>query len=491
MFLVFFFFGCTLNREPRQTLPVDAEAASLATDRQTLAAAFDALPPAEASTGGPDVVIIVLDTLRADRLTDYGAPDVLMPRLEAFADAARVYPKMRSTAPWTLPSHASMFTAHYAIQHGAHGTPPGTEGVAFGLSPQHPTLAERLKTAGYRSAGIAANRGFLGEEWGLSRGFDVWLCDELAPDWNLTYPQAERITALGLDAYQRLAKENGPSLLFLNYMDPHTPWAPREGYTAAPEQIVPATLPPLKPWGQQGSRWHRIRRKVLGGKRAARPEEVASWTEAYNAEVRYLDEHLGVLLDGLAAAGHGPDDYTIVLADHGEYLGEHGLLNHSKGLHEEVIRVPLLIQGPGFPPGLDPRPVQSRDVPEMLLDALSLARLQPDADDGSLQVSELYWARHRDLGDPVIGAQFNHIERAFIQDEQKLIVNDDGDIDAFALESDPGEARSVPATGWARGAYTFAYQWVVDQTAKRTASPVTVPIDDAQREKLRQLGYIE
>lgn len=476
------------NRPPSPTLDPISEDAALTADRRTLTDALRRLP-SPTPRSAPSVVIVVLDTFRADRLTDYGAPAVLAPHLEAFADDARVYTQMRSTSSWTLPSHASLFTAQYPIQHGAHGTPAVSEGVGYAMRREAPTLAERLQIAGgYRSVGIAANRGFLGGEWGLQRGFDVWLCEDLAADWNGTYPQAERITALALSAQETLATRGEPYLLFLNYMDPHTPWIPRTGYTDAPEQIVPRLLPQVPAWRNQKSRWHRIRRQVLSQKRPARPKELATWKTAYDAEVRYLDEHIGALLSGLAAQGHGPEDYTIILSDHGEYLGEHDLLNHSKGLHEEVIRVPLLIRGPGFSPGADPQPVQTRDVPELLLDALSFPRLQPGLDDGALQVAELYWARHRDLEDPLLVERFNHVQRAFIQNEQKIVIGDNGDFQAYDLTTDPQEQHPRPHTDWARASLQQHQGWASQQSA---ADAVRPPVDEERLEQLRKLGYVE
>jgi len=448
------------------------------------------------ASDGPAVVMVVLDTFRADRLLAYGADEDIAPHLNAFAREATVFTKMRSTGTWTLPSHASLFTGLYPIEHGARGSPAESASRAYALPDGPPTLAERLSEAGWVTVGLAANRAFLDSAWGLSRGFDVWMCEDLPARDGLSYPQADRITALAAATLQLYALEEReePLFLFLNYMDAHTPWIPREGYTANPERVDPLLLPKGGTWESRG-RWRVSRNAVLSQRREPSPEELATWAEAYDAEVRFLDEWFGELLTALAAAGVGEDDYVVVVSDHGEFLGEHDLLEHSKDVYEPVLRVPLMIRGPGFAPGEDPRAAQTHDVPNLLLEALGLTPLSEEDGDPSLQISELYWARHRDLKVPDIADRFDRVRRAFVRGAQKLVLTEGEGADAYDLASDPDELRSVAgavgglgADDWVAPMTAEAERWLSERAAAEGAD---VSLSDEQRDRLRALGYIQ
>jgi len=445
---------------------------------------------------GPAVVMVVLDTFRADRLLAYGGAEELTPNLNAFARDASVFTRMRSTGTWTLPSHASLFTGLYPIEHGARGSPAEAASRAYGLPKGPPTLAERLSEAGWMTIGIAANRAFLDSAWGLSRGFDVWLCEDLPARDGLSYPQADRVSVLAATALRLNALEDrdNPLFLFVNYMDTHTPWIPREGYTARPERVDPLLLPKGGTWESRG-RWRVSRNAVLAQRREPSPEELATWEEAYDAEVRFLDEWFGRLMVDLEAGGVGEDDYVVVVSDHGEFLGEHDLLEHSKDVYEPVLRVPLMIRGPGFTPGEDAAPVQTHDVPNLLLAALGLAPLTEDPGDPSLQISELYWARHRDLKTPDIAERFDRVRRAFVRDDRKLVLTEGEGTDAYDLSLDPDELRSLAGVvsgfgeeDWIAPMKAEAEDWLSDRAA---AEGEDVSLSKEQRERLRALGYIQ
>jgi hypothetical protein len=128
----------------------------------------------------PDVVVIVLDTVRADRLGVYDPTLDTTPNLAAWSKGARVYTRMQSVGAWTLPSHASLFTGRFPVTHGAEGTPRGVKASARALHAGADTLARRLQAAGWRTVGIAGNRAYLDRRWGLGQGFDAWLCEGLS-----------------------------------------------------------------------------------------------------------------------------------------------------------------------------------------------------------------------------------------------------------------------------------------------------------------------
>ena len=138
------------------------------------------------SSDRSDVLIIVLDTVRRDRLGVYGHVGTT-PNLERWSSDARVFDRARSVASWTLPAHASLFTGRYPIRHGAHSTSYESGEKFHALPPDTPTLASALRAQGYATVGIAANRGFLNKETGISQGFDAWLCEGLRRVRGLPY----------------------------------------------------------------------------------------------------------------------------------------------------------------------------------------------------------------------------------------------------------------------------------------------------------------
>ncbi|MED5371836.1 MAG: sulfatase [Myxococcota bacterium] len=466
--------------------PVDPVTEAVAADRALLDAALEELPPTQ--DGGPSVVIIVLDTLRADHLGAYGDDRGLMPTLDAFASEGRVYSEMQSVAPWTLPSHASLFTGVWPIHHGAHGAPPDSKAKALGLGKQLPTLAERMQEAGYTTVGVAANKAFLDKRWGLSRGFQLWLCTELTSAGNISYTQGNRISALGGAVAQ--ARGQGKLLLFLNYMEAHSPWVAREGYVQDPSRLHREYM--SKAGSLRGRRYEfgDYSHGVNAGRYPASPEALETWEEVYAAELRYLDDQLAALFTELEAGGHDfEQDYTIILSDHGEFLGEMDRVEHSKGLYEIGVRVPLIVRGPGIQAGVDPTPIQTAQVPDLLLGLLGLPLLNPDSQADALLVSEQYWARSKARKRKGQRKRFDHLFRSYTLDGHKLLLRDDGPPEAYDLRADPAEEQNLyPSAPWIPELQSQADAWLSAQTV---GEGTETALDAEAEEALRALGYIE
>ncbi|MES2641660.1 MAG: sulfatase [Myxococcota bacterium] len=453
------------------------DVAAHAEDQRQLRGELARMPSVWDPPKHPDIVVIVLDTVRADRMGTYGYERATTPRLDAWGAGARVYDQMQSDGAWTLPSHASLFTGRPAIAHGAHGTPLGSD-LAAPLAEGSETIARALRSAGYRTAGIAANRGFLHRMWGLSQGFDLWMCEQLRGDTSrLPYATGDRITAMARTVLER--PREAPVFLFLNYMDAHAPWVPRRGYVREPALIQPHLLP-------YRSGWETVTTRLLAQGTQA-PEAQATWSEAYDAELRFLDEQVGALLDALPSLGIDDEDYVFILSDHGEYLGEHALVEHSKDVYQPVLHVPLLIKGPGYTAGRDARPIQTHDIASLILAAAGLGPLDGAQHTDDLQVSEVYWSRHKDLRDPRYGRRFDRIRRAFRVGPRKLILGSDGTREAYELTEDPTERTSQLGASWVPGLEARAEAWLSEQVQAPEAR-MTGPAD---LEALRALGYVE
>ena len=480
--MIWTLLACT----PNVLQGVDTQRFKLRSDRKVMAAALEELP--ETQEGGPSVVIIVLDTLRADHLGAYGDTRNLMPNLDAFAEKGRVYSEMQSVGPWTLPSHASLFTGVHAISHGAHGTPPGSTSRGLALGKSKTTLAERFQAQGYTTVGIAANRAFLDGRWGIGRGFDLWLCEQLESVPGQGYLQANRVVAL---SQQVMAERGGgKTMLFLNFMEAHTPWIPREGYVEDPSVIDIMHLPTGLEWAGDRHNFARITREVNSGKRDATRAERASWQAAYSSELRYLDDQLGELFEVLQDNGHDFEkDYTIILSDHGEFLGEHRLVEHSKGLYKEVTDVPLIVRGPGISPGVEADPVQTSDVPNLLLGWLGMDPLT-NTPETELQVSEMYWARLKSRSFPGQALRFDHLQRSFTLGDHRLVLQDDGQHMAFDLAADPGEHKDVYAKAeWVPELEALGQAWLAVQSYGEQVEVGAMSAE--QEEALRALGYMD
>jgi len=475
--------GVGLRSVPGATraLPVwSPDPAQYAADAALFSQAMGRAPRIWEPASTPDIVVIVLDTTRLDRLGVYGYAGETSPNLDAWAQQARVYDQFRADGPWTLPSHASLFTGKWPIAHGAHGVPLSVEAEAAPLATGSATVARALRKAGYRTVGIAANKAFLDSGWGLSQGFDVWMCEDLPKGADGTIdPTADRITQLAKAALGR--PRDGGMFLFLNYIDPHTPWHLRDGYVKNPSRILRDSLPRHRGWDRVTDR--------LMLHHTVSPEIVSSWNEAYDSEIRFMDEQLGALFDALPSLGVDDNDYVFVLADHGEYLGEHDLVEHSKDVYEQVIHVPLLIRGPGFAPGRDASPLQHHDVARLILAAAGLPALPEAADTGAagLQVTESYYARKREGETPAVTAKFDRIRRAFVQFPHALILGEDGTAEAYDLGADPEQSSALPAAPWVPGLQSMAAGW---QASQKVAEPA--PMNAAvNTDALRALGYVQ
>jgi arylsulfatase A-like enzyme len=311
------------------------------------------LPPA----GSPNVLLIVLDTVRADHLSLYGYPRPTSPNMERLARRGTRFDQARAAAPWTLASHASMFTGRWPHELGIKWSWPLREDV--------PTLAEYLGSLGYATAGFAGNTFYCSYDSGLGRGFTHYhdyVLDKLnaARTVKLVDESLQTIGKLGrflpfpaltllkfshgerkgahvvnrefLDWLSRRRQPRRPFFAFLNYVDAHSPYLLPPG-ASNPLGSAPLTDAEFRFLAEGWNEANKQRIPV-----AARLVAI----DAYDNCVAYLDEKLGELIDELERRGVLDETLLIVTADHGEGLGEHGLADHGESLYRTEIRVPLL-----------------------------------------------------------------------------------------------------------------------------------------------------
>jgi arylsulfatase A-like enzyme len=428
-------------------------------------------PPARAPLPGrPNVVLYLVDALRADFLGAYGHPAPTSPRFDAFAAEAVLFEQASAQSSWTRPSVASLLTGLGAEAHGMGG-------LTRLLVPEIVTLAETLNAAGYRTAALVAN-GVVSPALGFAQGFQSWK--------RLSHRHAAELVehALGwIDATP------GPFFLYLHTVEPHKPYEPR------PEHREPFLFD-----GYRGSR----NLSVLLAKGNLAPEERRFLHGAYQGEVRQADAAFGAFLDGLAARGLSERTVIGFTADHGEEFFDHGGRGHGGTLYREVLHIPLALRLPGAvrTARRDPTPVQQFDVAPTLLGLVGVAApaemqgrdFSPRClgraagpEPARLLLSRLTYAPADKLA-----ARMGSL---------KLIVNQERErgagprFELYDLERDPLEQRNLaderPLARRALHALAAASLAADAALRARLRAGRETPISQEQEEELRALGYIQ
>ena len=321
-------------------------------------------PPSDA----PNVLLITLDTVRAESLSLYGYSRPTSPQLERFAKTGVVFERALSTSPWTLPSHASLFTGRYPHELSADWKKA--------LDDTYPTLAENFNAHGYLTAGFAANLLYGTYEHGLDRGFThyedypvtvhmvaksswlsrtavQWIREMFGNPQHLVRKKAEELNRDFLSWLPNKAER--PFFVFLNYFDAHTPYLPPAPFATkfGPERPRPdlSMSNPDMP-----------------------PQDLQTELDAYDSSLAYLDHNLGLLFEELQKRGVLENTLVIITSDHGEHFGEHGLLGHGTSLYRPLLHVPLIISFPSrIPAGKSVRDVVTlRDVPATIVELVNL-----------------------------------------------------------------------------------------------------------------------
>jgi arylsulfatase A-like enzyme len=344
------------------------------------ARALAALPAMRA--GAPNVLLLIWDTVRADDLDLYGFALPTSPALDSLARRGVTFDRAIVTVPWTLPSHASIFTGRYRNELNVGWLTP--------LGSRWPTLAGVLTRRGYQTAGFVANLIYTSYEFGLDRGFVHYedyvvtpaqfalasslvrlvsnnrLARHLAGNWQIIgRKHADDVNAelfAWLDGGRR---KDRPFFVFLNEFDAHEPY-----YPPRPFDTRFGSGPRYHGWGYDNTtngadllqRWRLT------------PREVAAERARYDGGIAYMDSRLGQLLAGLRRRGLLDNTIVIVAADHGEEFGHHGVHGHGHSLYLPAVSVPLVISWPrGMPSGRRvAEPVSLADLPATVTDLLDV-----------------------------------------------------------------------------------------------------------------------
>ncbi len=419
----------------------------------------------------PNILLITLDTTRADRLGAYGYAKDTSPNLDALAAESVFYTRAVATSSWTLPSHASLFTGKFTRSHGARydaegplrlldaidGRPSWEQYRARGLARDEVTLAEILAEAGYDTGAVIGGP-WLKKVFGLGRGFTHYDDSEIG---NLAGRQADSITR---GASSWLETVGGrPFFLFLNYYDPHGPYA-------APRDLVEKFLSP--------------------GTVMQRPPRTGEQLNAlYDGEVAFMDRHIGVLLDRLKESGKYDRTWIIVTADHGELLGEHRASGHGNSLYQEELHIPMFMKYPAgeAKPARSGERIQLVDIFPLICERLGLETpegiqgMAPPGIDHPI-VSEVY---------PLEVMSQNGDWQALYDGEFKFVWNSLGRHQLFNLEADPGETRNLVSLDPGRrddmAARLLDYLVGLPEPGEAVSGE---ELDEQTKQALESLGYV-
>ncbi|HEX4934892.1 MAG TPA: sulfatase [Gemmatimonadaceae bacterium] len=323
-------------------------------ERRAIDAAADAAAPA----GSPNVLLLVLDTVRDLDLSVSGFSRPTTPNLERFAATGVQFTRAWSPSSWTLSSHASMFTGRFPHE--------VRVGLSVGLDAREETIAERLARHGWRTGGFVGNLHYGSTSFGLNRGFQHYEDYVVTPGETVLNSSFGRflVTQESLRAlvgyYDIVGRRRAPSLnarllrwiegtqrsgrpffAFVNYYDAHEPYEPPDEYERRFARDVPL---------------HRFvtDQSVRGARRLDKqemsPAEIARLRDNYDASIAYLDAEIGQLLDSLRARGLLQHTLVIITSDHGEQFGERGLFVHGNSVYRSVMKVPLVLALPGRMP---------------------------------------------------------------------------------------------------------------------------------------------
>jgi arylsulfatase A-like enzyme len=428
--------------------------------------------------GAPNVLFILVDTLRADRLHGYGRARELTPFLRQYAAQSIVYDRAYAPSSWTIPSVVSLFVGQRPFEH-------GVTDFYVRLPDGAVTVADVFSAHGYDTAAFLASTVLAPERYAYGKGFARWTALEPHTTDHIEPADASEISAAALTWLDHRDTRR-PFFVYLHYMEPHSPYRPHGGPTSASAR----------------TRDRELRDRALNTVHIADAAVRArtwkfSYAEQlrlrvlYDGEVAYLDGCLRDLFAELARRGALRDTIVVITADHGEELGEHRMFGHGVALYEAEIRVPLIIYVPGMRAGHVRRPVETAGLARTLfrivgIDASTTFRVPPlpladEIDDDTASerptISELA---------PVTTLAVWLHRTAVVEHDHKLLVGADGTVEVHEILVDDEERRpGVPTPAdVARAAALDAF----DRRVHAEAGPR--PADEHVVERLRALGYV-
>jgi arylsulfatase A-like enzyme len=425
------------------------------------------LPPASKSS--PNVLVILVDTLRADHLSTYGYGRATSPFLTSIAHQGVLFEDAVSTSSWTLPAHQSLLTGRYPHEHGPLREQP--------LNEIYPTLAQVLDNHGYRTAGFSANNDFFCRRAGFDRGFlhfeDYFYSVEdmvYRTFWGRVFFHNYLAGLVGSDelpARRNAANVNRsflrwldrdrdrPFFAFVNFLDIHTPYLPERPYrykfaALNAQAHCPAPRLSLSMLLHTPTEFDYLM--------ALSPECFQLQIDAYDGGISYVDDQIAALFAELARRGLDKNTLIVITSDHGESFREHGFVTHGTSLYRELVRVPLIYWWPGHIPSdmrID-RPISAASLPATILDLIG----DPNAKEFPVPSLALLWNRPgsnpdwpypisemaQDLYVPKQYPAYRGWLKSITDPQWQLIVAESDPTELYRYPEDPGELQNLASS---------------------------------------------
>jgi len=496
---------------PAEPASCQTRAASRRAGRVPALACVWALAAACGCSLAPDpprgVVLVVIDTLRADHLGVYGYARPTSPRMDAFAADAVLFRRALTPSPWTLPALGTLMTSLYPSVHGARRPSAlgawGQEGFEprSALHESRLTLAEILRDEGFQTLGIVRGA-YATDVFGIAQGFDRYSQNDTP---GVRFDVENALAWLDEEQPRRF-------LVYLHVVEVHAPYTPvqmpatlarrrpdapferfRAGVAEEQERFAQIDFDP----GYQGPVDGSLKsmRKLRHAGDDLDPRDLEHLIALYDRGIRYTDHWIGELLDGLAARGLLDESLVVLTSDHGEEFREHGRFEHSRAYYEESLRVPLIVRVPGEGRGVVvDAPVGLVDVLPTVLDVLGLHRdypfqgrsLRPLWKGGELPERDLFGeASSGPRSDAIVSGDWKYIRTRRAHEELYDLRGDPGErVNRCASEPVTCEAHRLRLDAWRAGRREVVRELGLPK-------PEPVEVDDETLEQLRELGYVE
>jgi arylsulfatase A-like enzyme len=457
----------------------------------------------------PNIVLVILDTVRYDYTSlelRFGEKEDLTPHLKRLASESTVFPNTWSNAPWTVPSHASMFTGLLPSQHACTSKHSYLENC-------YPTIAEILRKSGFETAGFFSNPWLNNETTGLMRGFqtikEVWVggLSKLSRGMG---NQGGLVINRNIHEWLKNRTQKKPFFLFVNYLEAHLPYDPNLEYREKH----------LKKFNTDDAISIKWAHEFNAGLYTADKVDWKKVRKMYAGDVHTADSLLGTLLQILKESGVYDNTIIIVTSDHGENLGEHGLMEHQFSVHENVLLVPLVIRAPGIlKPGINLQPVMLSDLFDTIIE-LAGVEYRADGDTAAdtnpvfsqsllptkgrtpserkrYVVSEYAGApggllQHLKLLNPELDTTPLSLSYKTVTDGKwRFTISSDGKRMLYNLDKDPQQTIDYSSMYSDIADEMEGYLETIFSVLKQTAGKPIRQLDEETKKRLKSLGYIQ
>jgi len=460
----------------------------------------------------PNVILVVMDTVRADHMSLYGYERDNTPHLKKISQKATLFKHAIASGNMTLSTHASIFTGLYARRHGAHDPFPN-KGLGFKpLTGEFDTLAEILSNKGYYSMAVVSNNTFLSPKYGLHQGFHHYDYRSRTPFFGGTYAyllrqrirnlltyvvppstydlvcrRAETINKEVFRLLEKMKEGNRSFFLSINYMDAHRPYIPpypyNSQYPGKNEKYTPARY------------FFPMKEEIMKLDRQITEAEYIHFLSQYDGGIGYIDFHIGELIEKLKALNLYDNSIIIITSDHGEMFGEKQLVEHGISVYQDVIHVPLLIKYPNTYEGtVIDEFVSVVDIMPTVLEILGYEKPgdihgkslnSSDVNQTRFIISESFPSRYHIQ----LHEKYKSVERAIFHGHSKFISSTSGKRELYDLSKDDDEKANL-------NDLDYDTSKMMKEALKRWLKSVskhsgeTQKLDNDTLERLKSLGYI-